>query len=208
MNKQGRKDNVDNGFHDFTDPRKGLEELFEKMKQWHETGYEGDMENLFSALSVTLMHLGIDRHVYDIVVPYSAALYAMGEDKLARAMARVTMRIGRTNLAVAYAVHSEMIPWDSISEVPPQQRACMAKAIVCVLQGMGATVDHDGEVITITGWDCNDPDHDHPIHNKADGPVTMNIDQAVSEFRRELDRELGDSTNPAAKWLSPRKDDE
>ncbi len=194
---------MDSGFHDFTDPKKGLEEIFERFKEWHETGYEGDMERVFSALSVTLMHLGIDNHVYDITMPYSAVLHALDEHDLADAMAKVTMRIGRDVLAVAYSVHAERIPWNGIDEVPEATRDKMTFSIVCVLRGMGATVTHSGDAITITGWDCNNPDHDH-----GGQPVTMNIDQAVSDFRQEIDRELGDSANPMSRWMPPKKEED
>jgi hypothetical protein len=118
------------------------------------------------------------------------------------------MRIGKRNLAIAYGVRTDKIPWSEIDEVPDETKDKMTQAIVFVLQGMGATVDRDARTITITGWDCDNPNHNHPTHTEGDTKVTMNIDKAVADFRKEIDRELGDTKDPSARWMTPREDNE
>jgi len=198
---------VENGFHDFSDPRKGLEDMYEKLKAYIETGSEGDQEVMFESLSLTLMHLGIDRNVMDITVPYCAVMSALGFNELGVAIKKVTMRIGKRTLAVAYAVDSSALAYHSLDETPAPEREAMTAAIMHTLHGMGATVHREDEAITITGWDCDDPSHDHPTPGADEAPVKMNIDKAVSEFRKELDRELGDTDNPVSRWLTPKEDD-
>lgn len=198
---------MDNGFHDFSDPRKGLEDMRRKLEAYLDTGSDGDSEAMFESLSLTLMHLGIDRHVFDITVPYCAVMSALGFNELGVAIKKVTMRIGKRVLAVAYAVDSENLPYHSLDDTPPAEREAMTSAIEHTLHGMGATVTRDNEAIIITGWDCDDPGHDHPTPGADQAPIKMNIDQAVSEFRKELDRELGDSDDPIKRWLSPKEDD-
>jgi hypothetical protein len=198
---------VENGFHDFSDPRKGIEDMYEKMKSYIETGSEGDQEVMFESLSLTLMHLGIDRNVMDITIPYCAVMSALGFNDLGQAIKKVTMRIGKRTLAVAYAVDSSALAYHSLDETPAAERKAMTSAIEHTLHGMGATVERNDESITITGWDCDDPNHMHPTPGMGDAPVKMNIDEAVSEFRKELDRELGDAENPISRWMTPKEDD-
>jgi len=194
---------VDNGFHDFTDPLAAFKELFDEIREADPDDLSM-MDRVMDTLALSLMHIGIDQHTYDITMPYCACMFALGQPELGRAIGKVTLRIGKEMIGVAYAVRREDFQ-QGLSSLTNTQKEAMTTGIVCCLQGMGADVGIDGEVISIKSWHCDNPDHDHPVHGVG---ATLDIDKTVSEFREELDEVLGDSEDPMARWRPrPKKED-
>lgn len=194
-------------FHDFSDPDDLFRELREQLTNAFEGGSKQDFEDAMDVVALSLMHMGIDNAVYDITVPYNAAMYAYGSAPMADSLQKVTLRIGKRVLGVAYSVRKDKCPWPNIDVVPDDVHHHMHESLMDVLRAMGATVQRVGNTVQITGWDCDNPNHDHPIHATPDEPISMDIDKAVDDFRRELDKELGDADNPVSRWMKPKEDD-
>ena len=194
-------------FHDFSDPDDLFRELRESLQQAYEGGSKQDFEDAMDVVALSLMHMGIDNAVYDITVPYNAAMHAYGEKEMADSLDKVTMRIGARVLGVAYSVLKAKCPWPNIEVLPDATKSHMHDSLMNVLQAMGATVQRVGNTVQITGWDCDNPNHNHPIHATPEEPISMDIDKAVDDFRKELDKELGDADNPVSRWMRPKEED-
>jgi hypothetical protein len=189
---------LDPEFFDYSNPEKMMEALRRTLDG------ERNPERFFDLLLMAMVQSGKTESVHNITTPYKAALFTLGEDRMARALRSVMMIISPHNIMVGYSIYSceHIDPPFTPAEANHDK---MNQAMLATLKAGGAicSIEDDGG-FTITGWDNHDDDHEDTERPVGQRFGIADIEKAVSEFRVELDTELGDSDNPLSRWM-PRK---